>query len=770
MTNCLYCQLPSNLVKCLECSKHFCNTRTTSSVSHIVFHLVKARHKRIEIDSLIKCDFCGESNIFLLGSLDRNFCCRKCSDQNEIRDKKKKIDRNGDFKLNDKWESLIEERCLVDWLVSTKIDSSDSSYDSDTKPAINLTKHQLLALEEKDKPKLPSTKKKYTPSEHIEILSELIKAEAESEKNIKESLTKYNINVRWVNNNRTCYFVINRDDIIKRINTGDEVKISGPDFSARGYVCNDSAYTEEVGIDVVRIKGSPPPVAEKIEFIWKNIGYERMTKALERFGKSCSRSLYKYILTGVKSDKKSSKSQKIEKILYPENLPNLNASQEIALKAALNEKLTLIQGPPGTGKTITCAAIVHNLVKQKKGKIFVVAPSNTAVDNLTKQIAKTGVNVVRVMSKSREWCDAGPLALHEMVKNYKYEKKSDEIKKCDTRKSDKYGESESDDEHSRAQKRKIEKKIIENADVVTCTCVTAGQRLFSGFKFPYVLIDEAVQSTEPLVVIPLTYGCRKLVMVGDHKQLGPTILDKRTEQAGLKISMFERLVSLGIHPYLLTVQYRMHPLLSEWPSNTFYNGSLMNGLSEISRTSVLKSATFFYVCYGREEVSSSGTSFLNQSETECVAQIINFLLKRNINPQNIGIITPYEGQRVNIARKLSSIFSSDNLAIDVSNVDAFQGREKDYIIVSLVRSNTYQGIGFVSDKRRLNVALTRAKRGLIIIGNPLTLMKNEMWKDLITFYQQKDLILEGDFNDLKKCMVVEQKKKIFDFKALKDLL
>ncbi|KAG0416692.1 Regulator of nonsense transcripts 1 like protein, partial [Dictyocoela roeselum] len=131
--------------------------------------------------------------------------------------------------------------------------------------------------------------------------------------------------------------------------------------------------------------------------------------------------------------------------------------------------------------------------------------------------------------------------------------------------------------------------------------------------------------------------------------------------------------------------------------------------------------------------------------------------------------TPYEGQRVNIARRLGELFSS-NLNIDVSNVDAFQGREKDYIIVSLVRSNTYQGIGFVSDKRRLNVALTRAKHGLVIIGNPLTLMKNDTWKNLITFYQQRELVFEGDINDLKKCVVVEQKKKFFDFRALKELL
>ncbi|KAG0419250.1 ATP-dependent helicase upf1, partial [Dictyocoela roeselum] len=667
MLNCYYCTLPNNLVKCIECNKTFCNAPTTSSVSHIIFHLVKARHKRIDIGRLVDCEMCGEANIFILGSKNGKIVCRQCgkcqtkldggcdrvdncvNDAMTV-DNTSNIENEGYIAyrvpVNKKWESLIEERCLVSWLLNADHGSSDNNgNDADLlpSPAKNLSMHQLLAMEEKEKPKLTAAKKRYTPAEHIEILTELIKAEAESEKNIKESLTKYNMSVRWENSNRTCYFVINRDDIVKRINTGDEIKLSGPNFVARGFVCNDSAYTEEVVVDVVKIEGEPPILVDKIEFLWKNVGYERMARALGRFGKTCSRSLYKYILngecceTGLKESgsksgshkesklkscgKKSSGKNKVQinEILQPENLPKLNSSQEIAVKAALNKNLTLIQGPPGTGKTITCAAIVYNLVKRKKGKILVAAPSNTAVDNLTKQIAKTGVKVVRVMSKSREWSDAGSFALHEMVKLYEIEN---------------YGtcKNESDEKYDRMLKQKAEDRIIENAEVVTCTCVTAGQRLFYGVRFPNVLIDEAVQCTEPLAVIPLTHGCKKLIMVGDHKQLGPTILDRRTEQAGLKISMFERLAALGVHPYLLTVQYRMHPLLSEWPSNTFYHGSLMNGLSEVSRTSVLKMPTFFYVCYGREEVSSSGTSFLNQAETDRVTQIVSYLLKKKISP------------------------------------------------------------------------------------------------------------------------------------------
>jgi regulator of nonsense transcripts 1 len=266
-------------------------------------------------------------------------------------------------------------------------------------------------------------------------------------------------------------------------------------------------------------------------------------------------------------------------------------------------------------------------------------------------------------------------------------------------------------------------------------------------------------------VIPLIHGCKKLVLVGDHKQLGPIILDKNTAKSGYKQSLFERMVLLGVVPYLLCIQYRMHPLLSEWPSNTFYNGSLLNGVSEMMRRNpmTLPFPTFFYACYGSEEVSSSGTSFLNQCESIYCEELVKYLFKSGVGEAQIGIITPYEGQRTNIVNRVTS-------NLEVSNVDSFQGREKDYIIVSMVRSNTYQGIGFVGDKRRLNVTLTRARYGTVIIGNPLTLMKNELWKSLLEFYQEKGLVFEGPLNDLRACNVIKKKKNLFDFKAISESL
>lgn len=418
-------------------------------------------------------------------------------------------------------------------------------------------------------------------------------------------------------------------------------------------------------------------------------------------------------------------------VLQPTGLCKLNESQELAVRAALTRTLTLIQGPPGTGKTMVSAAIVYNLVKKFNRKVLVVAPSNTAVDQLAIKINSTGLKVLRIMSRRREESasDIDFLCLHSLLKEF----------------DDKDG---------------AKSELIKQADVVCCTCVTAGQKMFNKYIFPFVLIDEAVQSTEPLSLIPCVYGATKLILVGDHKQLGPTILNKEVVKYGFKQSLFERLLKIGVIPYLLSIQYRMHPDLCAFPSEYFYSGLLMSGTST---SKVLDFPNnFFYVCNGKEEISQSGTSFVNKSEAVLVENIIRFLFKNGVSEQQIGVITPYEGQRSYI---LSRIFGNEAGNLEISNVDGFQGREKDFVIVSLVRSNTFQGIGFVADKRRMNVTLTRAKHGLIIIGDSFTLYKNEIWASLLNWYDERGNIYEGPLNALKRCSL-----KTFNMKALGDAL
>jgi regulator of nonsense transcripts 1 len=203
----------------------------------------------------------------------------------------------------------------------------------------------------------------------------------------------------------------------------------------------------------------------------------------------------------------------------------------------------------------------------------------------------------------------------------------------------------------------------------------------------------------------------------------------------------------------------------------FYEGTLQNGVSDKQR--ILPGTDFlwpnpsrpmyFLVNSGSEEIGASGTSFLNRTEAASVEKLVSMMLKAGLNPEQIGVITPYEGQRsyvVSYMQKNGSQRADLYKEIEVASVDSFQGREKDFIIVSCVRSNAQQGIGFLRDPRRLNVALTRARYGVMIIGNAKLLARNPLWYSLLTHFQERDCIVEGPLNNLSISMINLPKPKI----------
>ena len=193
--------------------------------------------------------------------------------------------------------------------------------------------------------------------------------------------------------------------------------------------------------------------------------------------------------------------------------------------------------------------------------------------------------------------------------------------------------------------RTSEMKALNKCDVVCCTCVGAADKRLSQFKFRSVLIDESTQASEPEVLIPIVKGAKQVILVGDHQQLGPVILDRKAADAGLKQSLFERLVFLGHVPIRLEVQYRMHPCLSEFPSNMFYEGSLQNGVTSDDR--LIEDSTFpwpvidtpmmFWANYGREELSASGNSYLNRVEAMNVEKSSPSCLKMVFNQNKLGL-------------------------------------------------------------------------------------------------------------------------------------
>lgn len=393
-----------------------------------------------------------------------------------------------------------------------------------------------------------------------------------------------------------------------------------------------------------------------VDFVWKSTSFDRMQAALKSFAvdeTSVSGYIYHKLL-GHEVEEQTLKVTLPKKFSAP-GLPELNHSQVHAIGSVLQKPLSLIQGPPGTGKTVTSAALVYHLAMQNNGPVLVCAPSNVAVDQLTEKIHATGLKCVRVLAKSREGMisSVGFLALNEQVKmNDTYP----ELQKLIQLKEDVGELSASDEKRHASLKRLCEKEILSNADVVCCTCVGAGDARISQFRFKTVLIDESTQAAEPECLIPIVLGAKQVILVGDHQQLGPVIMNKKAAKAGLSQSLFERLVLLGIRPIRLQVQYRMHPCLSEFPSNFFYEGSLQNGITTAERIRknvdfpwpVPETPMFFYTTLGQEEIASSGTSYLNRAEAANCEKIVTRLFKSGVKPEQIGVITPYEGQRAYI--------------------------------------------------------------------------------------------------------------------------
>ncbi|MCO5565192.1 hypothetical protein L7F22_018865 [Adiantum nelumboides] len=413
--------------------------------------------------------------------------------------------------------------------------------------------------------------------------------------------------------------------------------------------------------------------------------------------------------------------------------------------------------------TVTSATIVYQLSKMNPGPVLVCAPSNVAVDQLTEKIHATGLKVVRMTAKSREAIESHVnfLTLHEQVAN---NDTNTELQKLIQLKTEQGELSSSDERKYKALTRACEREILNTADVICCTCVGAGDPRVSKLKFRTVLVDEATQAAEPECLIPLVLGCKQVVFVGDHLQLGPVIMNKKAARAGLTQSLFERLIILGNRPIRLEVQYRMHPNLAAFPSNMFYEGTLQSGVTGSERLRknidfpwpVPSSPMFFLQNLGQEEISSSGTSFLNRTEASNVEKIITAFFNAGVVPSQIGVVTPYEGQRgyiVNHMQIHGRLRKDIYKEVEVASVDAFQGREKDYIILSCVRSNEHQGIGFLSDPRRLNVALTRAKYGLVILGNPKVLSRHPLWHYLLVHYKEKGCLVEGVLSNLQPSMI-----------------
>jgi AAA domain len=349
--------------------------------------------------------------------------------------------------------------------------------------------------------------------------------------------------------------------------------------------------------------------------------------------------------------------------------------------------------------------------------ILATSDSNIAVDNLVEGCAAVGLRVVRL---------GRPEAIRPELLRFCIDRPPSSYNSGDG------GGGNQNGGGSGAMAFKERMKALKRAQIICCTCIGSGGDILDAMTFDRVLVDEATQATEPAVLVPLTRGCRQLVLVGDHCQLPPTVLSTRAEEEGHGVPLFSRMVACGVPPFMLDTQYRMHPCIAMFPSDLFYGGKLLNGVSAPERRPLAgfpwpreEFPVAFVPVKGVE--MDDGVSKMNEAEAAAACDAVAALLAGGqCRVSDIAVVTPYAAQARLIRRMTRRLTQNTGPPyIEVSSVDGFQGREKEAVVFSAVRSNDYGAIGFTSDWRRVNVSFTRARRALIVIGNDATLRRGD---------------------------------------------
>ena len=440
----------------------------------------------------------------------------------------------------------------------------------------------------------------------------------------------------------------------------------------------------------------------------------------------------------------------------------LNDSQRRAVAKAISaNEVALVHGPPGTGKTTVLIEIIRQHLLRGQS-VFATAPSNTACDNLLEKLAACGVNAVRlghparITTSLREHTLDFKLALHPLKDTM-----SDARQELDDliKKQERYRQRRSPgrlaEEQLRAQigtlkqqlrelKREIFARVMREAEVFVGTPVSIQHKALRETTFDVLVLDEAGQATEPLSWVPILRA-NKVIMAGDHCQLPPTIRSKDAEAKGLGVSLFERLYERLGDPYktLLERQYRMHEQIMGFSSQMFYDNQLiadesvrehtLADLPGVARNADTTRALLFIDTAGKgfeEQLEEGSQSRYNPEEAQLVLEELRRLLAAGVPPGQIAVISPYSAQ----VRWLAS--RSPHPEVEIDSVDGFQGREKELVIVSLVRSNLEGELGFLADTRRMNVAMTRARRKLLVVGDSATLATIDFYQRFIKYAEQ----------------------------------
>lgn len=577
-----------------------------------------------------------------------------------------------------------------------------------------------------------------------------------------------------------------RSDVIDtEISVGDMVLISTDNplrSDLTGTVTEKSARFIKVAFEK-RVPKWAIKKKVRIDLYANDITFRRMEDNLKHLSLKGKNAL-EYIL----NERNPKKNRDTPYISYIDE--SLNESQKSAIENALScENFFLIHGPFGTGKTRTLVELISQETRQGH-KVLATAESNAAVDNILERLMDNKkLTLTRLGHPQRVSKHNISQTLAFKVENHKLNKKIKRIhkkidnligkRKVHTKPTPQYRRGlgdydilhyaskgkgsrgvsaekiksmakwieinqeidEAHDEIKRIENRMI-KDIVDSSDVILATNSSAALESIARVKFDVAIIDEASQATIPSVLIPIAKAHR-FILAGDHKQLPPTIISDRAHE--LSKTLFEELIR--IYPFksqLLNTQYRMNRLLMKFPNEEFYDNNLKSDSSvdDININDILDSnqkeeALLFIdtsdVDFDGETHLKDSKSIVNKLEADICVQITQDYLNDGVEESDIGIISPYADQVKLI---------QENTPVEVKTVDGFQGREKEIIIISTVRSNEYGNIGFLKDLRRLNVAITRAKRKLIIIGNKDTLINNQTYERLIRFCEDRNLLVK----------------------------